>query len=762
MTLSILNLLLVLFVAWLAGILASRQGYPSVLGELLAGIVLGPPLLGLLHGTEAIAVLAELGIIVMMLYIGMEIDPKELGKASRGGILAALGGFITPFVLCYLAIVWSGGTQMAGVFVGVAAGVTSLATKSRILVDLHLLDTRIAHVLMAGALIADTLSLIIFAAIIGVAEAGVVDVPGIVLTFIKAVAFFAAAALVGLKVLPVLARRLEPLGTTPTFTFVLLVGFAFAEGAELAGMHGVLGAFLAGLFLREQVFGRSLSHHLMDLVRHASIGFLAPIFFVTAGFAVTLDVITTQPGLLLAIIVLATLGKIIGTTLFYVMTGFGWREGIVIGAGMNGRGAVEIIVAQIGLTMGLISQDIFSILVFMAIATTATVPLFLKWGTAWLQRRGELVRSAGERRGVLIVGADATARTLGRVLVRSQPVWLVDRNTEHCERAREDGLQAIEGDALDERILSEAQASHVQTLIALTPNPEVNALSARLAREVFLVPQVHVLNTGDEEGHAALAAHLNITMLFGGAVDVVDWDYRIDHGEAATTGLPLENVTSPGKLFRDLANSVDAIPVAVRRGDQYLPFHSDSALERGDRVILLQATDKPDIPRDRFDRLVERAVVLDLDEALDASTFFGIAAAALAPEVDMSPEVLAARFVEREASSSTVILPGLAIPHLTLDGAGRFAILIARCREGIRFPGQPERVHAVFVLAGTNEERNFHLRALAAIARLVQAPEFEPQWLTAPNAEALREIVLRSPRQRLKDPAKVSKDDGDY
>ena len=761
MALSILNLLLVLSVAWVAGILASRLGYPSVLGELVAGIVLGPPLLGLLHGTEAITVLAELGIIVMMLYIGMEIDPKELGKASKGGILAALGGFITPFVLCYFAIIWFGGTQMAAVFVGVAAGVTSLATKSRILVDLHLLDTRIAHVLMAGALIADTLSLIIFAAIIGVAEAGVVDVPGIVLTGIKAVAFFAAAALVGLKVLPLLARRLEQLGTTPTFTFVLLVGFAFAEGAELAGMHGVLGAFLAGLFLREQVFGRSLSHHLMDLVRHASIGFLAPIFFVTAGFAVSLDVLSTDLGLLLAVIVLATLGKIVGTGLFYLQTGFGWREGIVIGAGMNGRGAVEIIVAQIGLTMGLISQEIFSVLVFMAIATTATVPVLLKWGTAWLQRRGELVRSAGERTGVLIVGADATARTLGRVLARSQPVWLIDRNTDHCEQAREDGLEAVEGDALDERILAEAQASNVQTFIALTPNPEVNALSARLAREVFLTPQVLVLNTGDNEGHAALAAHLHTTMLFAGAVDVTDWDYRVEHNEAATTGLPVEKTVEPGRLFQELGDAVTAIPIAIRRGDQYLPFHSESSLNEGDRVILLQATDQPDLPRDRFDRLVQRAVVLDLDESLDASTFFGIAAAALAPEVDMSPEVLASRFVEREDASSTVILPGLAIPHLTLDGEGRFAILIARCREGVRFPGQAERVHAVFVLAGTHEQRNFHLRALAAIARLVQAPDFEPQWLTAPNAEALRQIVLRSPRQRLADPADTAPDDED-
>ncbi len=97
----ILNLFLVLLAAWLGGQLALRLGYPSVLGELLAGILLGPPLLGLFHGSAALNVLAELGVLLMMLYMGMVIDPKDLGKASKEGILAALGGFIVPFGLGY-------------------------------------------------------------------------------------------------------------------------------------------------------------------------------------------------------------------------------------------------------------------------------------------------------------------------------------------------------------------------------------------------------------------------------------------------------------------------------------------------------------------------------------------------------------------------------------------------------------------------------------------------------------------------------------
>ena len=206
MDFSILNLLLVLLAAFLGGRLAIRLGYPSVLGEILVGILLGPPLLGLLYGGEALGVLAELGVLLMMLYIGMEIDPKELGKASWGGFLAAVGGFILPFTLGYFVVLGFGGTPVAGVFVGMAMGVTSLATKSRILVDLKILDTRMAHVMMAGALITDSLSLIIFAGIMSFASLGALELVPMLGVAGKVVLFFAASWLVGLVLYPRLWR----------------------------------------------------------------------------------------------------------------------------------------------------------------------------------------------------------------------------------------------------------------------------------------------------------------------------------------------------------------------------------------------------------------------------------------------------------------------------------------------------------------------------------------------------------------------------
>ncbi len=750
MELNLLNLLAVLIVAWLAGLLSNRLGYPAVLGELLAGILLGPPLLGLLHGGEALGILAEVGLLLMMLYIGMEIDPAELRRASRGGILAALGGFVAPFVLCYGLVVYVAGlSPLAGVFVGVAAGVTSLATKSRILVDLQLLDTRIAHVMMAGALIADTLALVVFAAVIGVADVGSIDIGGLLAIAGKAVAFFVLAALFGLKVLPVVMRGVSQTASAKgpaMFTAIVLVMLLYAEAAHLVGMHGILGAFLAGLFLRDSVLGRTLSKKLMHRVRDVSIGFLAPIFFVTAGFAVSLDVFQTNLMLLAGLVSLATVGKVLGTALFYLPTGHGWREGVVLGLGMNGRGAVEIILAQIALTMGLITAEVFSILVFMAIATTALVPATLKWGVGWLRKRGELARSDEERSGILVVGAGQAARRLAKVFARGgvTRVTVLDANPEHIRLARRDGLHSVQGNALDERVLAEAGAADSRHLVAITANGEVNALSAQIGRTVFAIPEIHVLRaTSNVVAHSALLDHLGATTLFGGAVSSGEWSYLARQELLQVHTLDLKKSSRPATLFNRLRLE-GALPVAVYREEEVIPFHDGLTLLPTDRVVSFKMVSAVGATHDHFDTLVEYAPILDLDGPQGVASFVKQAARVLAPKVGLSPAGFMEQMLSREAESSTVVLPGLAIPHLRVEGEGIVQLLVARCTEGLSFPGSEEPVVAVFALVTSKDQRHVHLRTLAAIAHLAQQPDFKTRWIQASNEEALRDVIIRT------------------
>ncbi len=592
MEFSILNLLAVLAVAWIAGNVVGRLGYPAVLGEIGAGILLGPPLLGWLQAGPPLLVIAELGILLMMVYIGMEIDLRDLGRASTAGLLAAVGGFVVPFALGYLVTMSLVGDVWAALFIGMAVGVTSLATKSRILVELGILDTRVAHVMMAGALISDSMALIVFAAILSVIAVGAVSLAGIGLMVVQIGGFFLACWVLGIHVVPRVFTWLTARGfggRTFYLTLALLVALTFSELAELAGLHGILGAFLAGLFLREAIRVKRLSYEITGVVKDVSLGFLAPVFFVTAGFAVSFDVFREDLLFLVSVIVLATLGKVLGTALFYLPTGYGWREGLTVGFGMNGRGAVEIIIAGIGLQAGIIDQSVFSILVFMAIATTALVPFTLKRGIDWLDRRGELVRSDPSKKPVVIVGAGALARELAHQLRTVSPVTLIDHNARNVLGARDEGLDAVQGDALDAAALVRAGVDACGTLIAVTPNPAVNVLVAQRAREAFLVPTVRaVLRPDSDQGLYAVLDAIGAAPLFGAPIDFARWD-------AVAARVPQSLLTSvPAALARRAWSETepdlgarDLLPVFVRRNGVLRVFGDLAEVKDDDEVLAL-------------------------------------------------------------------------------------------------------------------------------------------------------------------------------
>jgi Kef-type K+ transport system membrane component KefB len=583
--LSLLNLTLILLAAWLGGNLASRLGYPSVLGELIAGFLLGPPLLGILKPDDGINVLAQVGVLLMMLYVGLEINIHDMRKASWAGFLASLGGFIVPFLLGYALTFYFLESHLVAAFVGMALGVTALAVNSRILLELNILDTRVAHVMMVGALITDTISLLIFAGILSLSTLGSLNIAAISLLSLKIVGFFILTWFIGLKIVPRLYGFLRSRGlSSRTFnaTLILLIAFVFAELAELVGLHGIIGTFLAGLYLREAIVERKLSHELSDLVKDVSLGFLAPIYFVTAGFQVSFEVFQTNLLLLLLLILVAIAGKIIGTTLFYLPSGHGWREGLVIGAGMNGRGVVEIIIANIGLQASIINKDIFSMLVFMAIITTAMTPTTLQWGISWLKKYNQLVRSSS-RDGVVIVGAGPVARLLATELSKSNPVTLLDANESNCKAARDLGLKAISGNALSIDVLRDAHIEQASTLIALTPNPEVHVLVAQRAREYFLTPELRVLLT-EKSTHelVELLEDLKAKPLFMNPVNILEWDNKLLHNQAQTI---LQTIEQPNDVigFQNPA----LLPLLVTRGKAHRLF-SLQELEPGDRVLSLK------------------------------------------------------------------------------------------------------------------------------------------------------------------------------
>ncbi|NJY61457.1 sodium:proton exchanger [Salinimicrobium sp. CDJ15-81-2] len=590
---NIFNLLIILTGAWVGGAAAKKLGYPAILGELVIGIILGPAILGLLETSEMINVLAEVGIILLMVYIGMEINFRDLGKASWPGLLAAIGGFVVPFALGYYTIIYFGGTQMAAMFVAIAVGVTSLATKSRILVDLKLLNTRIAYVLMAGALISDTLALIIFAGLISFVDAGNIDTLGIMWVAGKAILFFVLTALAGIYLLPLLGKfltRAKIKDRTLHFTLILIIVFGFAELAELAGLHSILGAFMAGLFIRDGVFNRQISKEINDIFHDVSIGFLAPIFFVSAGFNVTLDIFQTNLLMLIAVTLVAMVGKIVGTAVFYLPSGYGWREGITVGTGMNGRGAVEIIIAGIGLEMGIISAEIFSILVFMAIFTTLTVPVFLTWTTNWLKSRGELVHQES-RKGFLILGANPLGIYLAKHLDKEDFVTLVDSNREMVELAKKEGLTAVTGNILKEETMEQANAIEKGTFIALTANSEINLLAAQLANDSFYIPRKIVLIDPKESGAGVdMLDRINASSMFASKTKLDPWIYKLTSGQTQEIEVEIEEELSTREwIKKHKQGKEDILPIVIVDTEgRKRPFHFHDTISPGEKIIYLR------------------------------------------------------------------------------------------------------------------------------------------------------------------------------
>ncbi|MDF9747105.1 cation:proton antiporter [Natrinema salsiterrestre] len=395
---DILSLLLVLSVAWVFGALAERLGYPTMMGELFAGIAFGPALIGLLRPSELLSVLSELGVFLLMVYVGMEVDLRELFELGPQSLLIAFGAFVIPFGMGYAAGVWLAISTGAALFLGLAMAATSLATKSRILADLDLLDTRIANVLLGGALASDVGVLIAFAGVDSYVTVGTFEPSEIGTIVLQAIGFFAVTLVLGYRFLPVAWRYIERqrerygfVDRTTAFTFALLVSLLFAYLATLAELHMIVGGFMAGMFLRQADVEPDLYEHMHTVMYDLAMGFFAPVFFVTVGFQITFGVFSDTPGILAVLVAIAFLGKIIGSWLFSLPTSLTSLEGLVVGFGMNGRGTVEIIIAQVAYEAGVIDQSMFSILVFIAVFTTALVPVTVTWGVRMLESADELV-----------------------------------------------------------------------------------------------------------------------------------------------------------------------------------------------------------------------------------------------------------------------------------------------------------------------------------------------------------------------------------
>jgi Kef-type K+ transport system membrane component KefB len=386
----ILDILLILIVAWFLGSLFSRYGLPVMLGELLAGIILGPPILGLIQGSDSLELIAEWGIFFVMFYTGMEMDPKELLEHIWPSLVVALGGFIIPFVFGYFTCRLFGGTLYQSLFVGLGVSITAIAVQSVVLHSMRINRTELGHIIIGAAIADDILSLVGISVLIGLVQTGSVKFTSISMVFLKVVLFFGLTILLGHFVIPKITKKLHD-REGKALTFALIAALLMGYLAELAGLHLIIGAFLAGQFVRKEIMDEKLYNAISDRFYGLSYGFLVPVFFASLSFHLHFSLEWSFVFFSSVLIIVAVLGKFIGCGLGAALFGHSPWASAIVGFGMNARGAVELVVATVVINLsqellakGAISEPLltegqFAALILMAFVTTLIAPISLKW-----------------------------------------------------------------------------------------------------------------------------------------------------------------------------------------------------------------------------------------------------------------------------------------------------------------------------------------------------------------------------------------------
>lgn len=373
----------ILLSAKLAGYLSARVGQPSVLGELLVGIVLGPSVIDVLnlpfidHALgDTIAEFGELGVLLLMFIAGLELHLNELTRNTRVAAYAGLFGVLVPTALGWGTGMLFGMETPAAIFLGLTLGATSVSISAQTLMELKVLRSRVGLSLL-GAAVFDDILVILFLSVFLALEAGAGSLGGVLWILVRMIAFLGTSVIFGLWILPWLMRRISRLPVSQgVLTLALVVMLAYGLAAELVGgMAAITGAFIAGLMM-----ARSGEKERVEQGIHAlAYGLFVPVFFINIGLSVNARALRVEMYVFaLVITFVALLGKWLGAGIGARLGGLSAVESVQLGAGMISRGEVGLIVASVGIREGLMAADEFSAIVAMVLITTVVTPPILR------------------------------------------------------------------------------------------------------------------------------------------------------------------------------------------------------------------------------------------------------------------------------------------------------------------------------------------------------------------------------------------------
>ncbi len=384
----LLQMLVVFAAAKLLGELAERIGQPAVVGELIAGVVIGPSVLGWVHPNELLTIFSELGVLFLLFNVGLELKDFKLMRVGWDAVLIAVAGVIVPFLMGRTIMLALGHPGIEATFVGASMVATSVGITAKVLSDLGLLNARASKLILAAAIIDDVLGLLVLAGVSSLAK-GNVNYVELITTTLLATGFTVAVAQYGMRAFEKIVPRFDANTKNSRSQFILsiLLLFGLSILASQAGVAAIIGAFLAGMALAS-----SVSHQTKEQVEGVT-EFLVPFFLVGIGLHMDLSVFQNQSTLVICGLILAAAiaSKLIGCGLGAWRLGY--KDAARIGVGMVPRGEVGMVVAQIGRGLGVIPNEVYGVVVFMSIATTMVAPPLLKFTYR------DLIRKRGEASG---------------------------------------------------------------------------------------------------------------------------------------------------------------------------------------------------------------------------------------------------------------------------------------------------------------------------------------------------------------------------
>lgn len=357
----------------IGGFLARQARIPSVIGQVLAGLAVGPGLIECVAPTPFNLAIAEVGAVFLMFLVGMETKFEQMLRVGREALLVGMLGIVLPLAGGFITGYAKGYPNLESLFLGVAMVATSVGITAKVLQEMGLLEERFAKVILGAAVIDDVLGLSLLGIASGMAESGSLSLGKALGSLALSVGFVIVALFVGLRLVRRHYDRLRRIPFSDSFGVTVIAGLGLAALAGVAGLAPIIGAFLAGMVLAE------IKHeHDFEEKIHAVESFLAPVFFAMVGVQLDWHSLTQGStwigGLILTVV--AVVGKFLGG-----MAGalsLGKREACLVGVGMVPRGEVGLIVAGIGVAFGVIAPPLYSQVVLMVLLTTLLAPLALR------------------------------------------------------------------------------------------------------------------------------------------------------------------------------------------------------------------------------------------------------------------------------------------------------------------------------------------------------------------------------------------------